>query len=416
MKKPSIKIPFVVFRDGRPRFVPSPKMRREGKKGGDLRNADGSWMDERQARDWSEDLQRKLTRKPTSKKNKVVEKITPIAGRFTVADLFREWLASPEVLGLRPSTNRDYQQKARVLEDFFLRVQAAAAGQPDRRTGEVPTINADDRAIAAIWPAEAAALNRPICTVLYERLYRQRGAHTANAVMTLLGVAIEYAQRKGTLPEALNPAHRLKKQMPKTKVRWGNVEEIGALVAAADRLGRPEIGDMILLGVWSGQRQGDRLTLQLLNLKDGRIECRQSKTDALVSIPIAPLLQARLEAAMARRKAAQRIHANLILDEACWQPFKADHYRHVYAQVRTEAMKSCPAVARLRDKDMRKTSVVWLAMAGCSNTEIASITGHSLKTVNDILKHYWAANAQQADNAIEKLTAWLAKQQKEKDL
>lgn len=404
MKKPSVQIPFVKFRNGRPRFEPSPKLRKQGHKGHDLRHADGTWLTAGEALDWSREFQAKLTMRVARTRKAPVAR--PARAFYSVADLFRDWLSSPEVLSKRANTIRDYRQKVRVLEDYHLAVQ-----DPDIADAKGIVISREARAIAAIWSAEAAAISRPICFNLYEALFRHRGNHTANAVLVIFGVAIEYAQRKGNMPEALNPAHRIKKILPKVSVRCGQVDEIAALVAAADQLGRPEVGDMVLLGVWSGQRQGDRLQMQLVNLKDGRIECRQSKTDALVSIPAAPLLKARLEASFARRKAAERIHPHVVLDEAQWQPFKADHYRHVYAQVRAEAIKSCPSVARLRDKDMRATAVGWLAMAGCSNTEIASITGHTLKTVNDILKHYWAANAVQADNAIEKLTLWFDKQQ-----
>ena len=68
------------------------------------------------------------------------------------------------------------------------------------------------------------------------------------------------------------------------------------------------------------------------------------------------------------------------------------------------------SVARLRDKDLRATAVIWLAAAGCTNTQIASITGHTLETVNQILKHHWAASAAQVDDAMAKLVAWHKKQ------
>jgi len=60
-------------------------------------------------------------------------------------------------------------------------------------------------------------------------------------------------------------------------------------------------------------------------------------------------------------------------------------------------------VAGVLMKDCRDTAVVRLTEAGCTPFEIASITGHSLKTVTTILRHYFVPTATIADNAIAKL-------------
>jgi integrase len=54
--------------------------------------------------------------------------------------------------------------------------------------------------------------------------------------------------------------------------------------------------------------------------------------------------------------------------------------------------------------DLRGTAITRLALAGCTVPEIASVTGHSIKTVNDMLeKHYLGGRAQLAEQAIAKL-------------
>lgn len=52
------------------------------------------------------------------------------------------------------------------------------------------------------------------------------------------------------------------------------------MIAAADRIDRPEIYDAIALGVWTGQRQGDRLARVDSGVMDGRRVFRQAKTKA----------------------------------------------------------------------------------------------------------------------------------------
>lgn len=430
MSKPSI--PYVVLRNNRPRFVPSPELRKLGHKGHDLKHEDGTWFSAGEALDWSNAFlaRHQLDKSAARKKKATSRTIAPAAALaeiYSVAQMMADWLGSVRVLARSANTIRDYRQKTRVLENFFLKVKAWEAF--DHKTAEEdteipPRPDKTDRAIALVWVSDAAALDRPICYNLYEQLFRKSKIHTANAVMTCLGMAIEYAQKKGKLPELRNPAHKLGKETPKIKIRWAEPEEVEALIAAADRLGRPEIGDMISLGVWIGQRQGDRLHLHLGQLKNGRFDIDQSKTGAQVSIPLAPALRARLQAATARRVHAvleraekgEKMPQNVVLDEAdgrlgrSWVPFKADWYRHLFVEARDEAAKTVPSVTRIRDKDLRATAVMWLAQASCTNTQIAAITGHTLKTVDTILKHYWAASAAQADDAMAKMVAWHLKQ------
>jgi hypothetical protein len=412
-----VTIPHVAWRNGRPRFVPSASLRAEGHQGHDLKDEAGAWLTEGQALDWSRAFTKKLKDERRQARNVAAElrevRAAPKLRRYSVADMMRDWLGSPIVKSKSANTLRDYRQKTRVLEDVFLKVKAW--DEFDHRTAPEGTKIPEkpdqvDRAIALVWIADAAALTRPICYTLWEHLLERRRLHTANAVLTCLGMAIEYAQKKGRLAEARNPAHKLGKITPKTQVRWAEPQEVEALIAAADGLDRPEIGDMVALGVWIGQRQGDRLALQLGQLAGGRFSIDQSKTGARVSIPLAPALGARLKRSAERRRQAEKIMGHVVVDEVGWQPFKADWYRHVFADVRTEAAKTVPSVARIRDKDLRATAVMWLALAGCTNTQIAAITGHTLATVDQILKHYWTTSAAQADDAMAKLVAWHQKQ------
>jgi integrase len=55
--------------------------------------------------------------------------------------------------------------------------------------------------------------------------------------------------------------------------------------------------------------------------------------------------------------------------------------------------------------DLRGTAVTRLALSNCSVPEIASITGHSMKTVQEILDaHYLGGRLELAESAIKKLS------------
>ena len=111
----------------------------------------------------------------------------------------------------------------------------------------------------------------------------------------------------------------------------------------------------------------------------------------------------------------------LVVDERAHAPFKRDWYVHTFARVRAFAATgkgrheltgeavtctAMPSLEDLRDQDLRDTAVTWLALAGCTIPQIASITGHSLKTIETVLKHYLGMHPELARTAIGKLVAW----------
>jgi DNA-binding CsgD family transcriptional regulator len=59
-----------------------------------------------------------------------------------------------------------------------------------------------------------------------------------------------------------------------------------------------------------------------------------------------------------------------------------------------------PAPIALHFHDLRGTTVTLLSVAGCTPQQIATITGHSLRTVNQILERYLARTRDLADQAI----------------
>jgi integrase len=57
--------------------------------------------------------------------------------------------------------------------------------------------------------------------------------------------------------------------------------------------------------------------------------------------------------------------------------------------------------------DLRGTAVTRLALSGCTEAEIATITGHTMRQVRDILdKHYLKRDERLAESAIRKREAY----------
>ena len=150
----------------------------------------------------------------------------------------------------------------------------------------------------------------------------------------------------------------------------------------------------LLLGIWTGQREGDLLRLPWSGYADGKIRLRQSKGGKRVSIPVSAELAAALDGTLKR--------STIILTNSHGAPWTADGFRSSW-------FKACgrAGIVGLTFHDLRGTAVTRLARAGASAIEIAHYTGHSLRTVNEILEvHYLAHDPVIAESAGRKLENW----------
>lgn len=146
-----------------------------------------------------------------------------------------------------------------------------------------------------------------------------------------------------------------------------------------------------MLAIWTGQRQGDLLRLTWKAYDGKHIRLRQSKTGARVVIPVGAPLKAMLDRT-ARRSLVMLVN----LDGQPWSP---DGFRVSWRKACAKA-----GVAGVTYHDLRGTAVTRLAIAGSTDAEIATLTGHSLKDVHAILDaHYLNRDPAVAESAVRKL-------------
>jgi integrase len=150
----------------------------------------------------------------------------------------------------------------------------------------------------------------------------------------------------------------------------------------------------LTLALWTGQRQGDLLRLTWSAYDGNRIVLRQSKTGARVSIPVGSPLKAVLDATPKQ--------SPVILLSTDNKPWTEDDFRSSWR-------KACKAVGivGVTFNDLRGTAVTRLAIASCTEAEIAAITGHTLRDVRSILDahylHHLHRDPTLAEAAIRKL-------------
>lgn len=156
----------------------------------------------------------------------------------------------------------------------------------------------------------------------------------------------------------------------------------------------------LTLALWTGQRQGDLLALTWAHYDGKHIRLTQGKTGKRVIIPVGKPLRAVLDA---KRKSLSEpphvLRTMHILRTSFGQPWTRYGFSASWR-------KACAVsgVVDLTFHDLRGTAVTRLAIAGCNEAEIATITGHSMKDVGSILDaHYLHRDSKLAESAIQKL-------------
>jgi integrase len=116
-----------------------------------------------------------------------------------------------------------------------------------------------------------------------------------------------------------------------------------------------------------------------------------------VVIPVATPLKAGLDAAPRR--------SPIILTNKAGRPWTERGFRSSWSTICKQA-----GIDGLTFNDLRGTAVTRLALVGCTEAEIATITGHSLRDVRSILDaHYLHRDIELARSAITKLEMGYAK-------
>jgi integrase len=288
----------------------------------------------------------------------IAKKVTPPRG--TLLGLLHEYQAAADFLSLADRTRKDYIAQIKIIEAEFSDFPLSALS--DRQS----------RGVFMAWRDQLALKSR-----------RQ-----ADYAWTVLARVLSWAMNRGRI--TANPCEkggRLYRGNRADKI-WTLDDEALFLGRAPEHLRLP-----LLLGLWTGQRQGDLLRLPWSAYDGTHIRLRQSKTGARVAIRVGAPLKAALDAEPKR--------STIILTNSDGTPWTKDGFRASWRKACTRV-----GIVGVTFNDLRGTAVTRLALAGCTEAEIATITGHSLRDVRSILDaHYLHRDQALGDNAIRKLEA-----------
>lgn len=361
------------WRDGRPRWLPSPTRRAQGWRIADfvIRTARGEavWMAMGEAIERARAINAAV--EAWTLKGAPVPAdmaafapagavdgsgLTPAqrADRRSIGALVDEWLASPRFTlprgqgGLAPTTAADYRSKIGALQVALVEDEDEAALARLRalpiETLAVPEEEDED------FPLQDA----------YDWLLANRGHPMAHGVMAVAAVFFTWCWKKKRIKAlAANPVDLVDRTPPAGRIRIGTPDEVAALVASAKTLKHDSIADAILLAIDLGWSLKDVLGLEwrrLARLKDEAgverwhvVRVARAKTAVASSeIPMLAIGEARLNLIVARNATKDVTPLRVIVREPSPRNrsgvWTNRAFNDAYRAVRAHAAETCPSL------------------------------------------------------------------------
>lgn len=279
----------------------------------------------------------------------------------TLSTLIRGYCASAEWKALAPKTQEDHRLNLKAVEAKF---------------GTLPIRAFASRAIRSdvlTWRDELA----------------EKAPRAADLKVDVFARVLSWAVDRGLIHD--NPLAGIKAVYKANRAdRIWLPEHVSAFLAVA----KPELRLALLLALHTGQRQGDIRAMRWAQYDGKAISVVQGKTSRPVWIPCTRALKTALDA-------AERRADTMIADRkgGVWEKRAfARAWENAYT-----AAKLPEGDDGLNFHDLRGTAVTMLSEAGSTPQEVATITGHTLESVNRILERYLARTRALASSAIAKL-------------
>lgn len=427
------------WRDGRPRWEPSPANRAIGIRGLDLKDLEDRWIAERglaiaicdsrtlwaqmfrEARQEGQEGQeaaaalRQALEALTQPQEP--EKRLRRALVQDLLDLARRQLDGQDAAIGAPLV-RGVRTVERLVEAF---TEAVDTGRVKIKPRTRTAYFAQRQPFLARFAGRGVgSLRRAELIAWYDELLKVETTANANMRLAGAGAFLKYAWDQEWIPAS--PAQKLGLQKAKGRRVFWTLEEEQAFVPWCDAHGYPDVADGVTSGLWTGARISDLCALDLDELADRQswrfvpIKTEKGGQEAMPGITGA--FRARLERRTAAAAGDQVRHLNAT--PFLWHPEQQrrhtpDSYWRRYVKARAEALaaEAVPdTLAGKNQQDTRDTCITRLWLAGVDPARMWTWTGHSKDDVEAILREHYLVLVEAGQLEMAKqLEAW-AQQQK----
>ena len=403
------------WRDGRPRWKASPTLRKVGWKDRDLKDPLGRWLEKGPSITAAQAIVdavaawRRGETAPEAAATPTPMQPPAALNALSIGVLIDGYLKSEELLKRKDGTPRpkktldDYRRKLKRLVDALAGFAVQPADDDTEGLSRQVAAVAEVRTLS-VFTLAPVDLGDRVSAPLYDAYINLRttsGVHMAFGVMSVASAWLTWARkRKNTAIR--NWAADVERETPRGRIRIATWPEIAALVGAADRTGRPEIGDAVILAValawseadilaltWDRVREDDKGVWRPLTGEEGR-----QKTGRIGGAPILSMALRRLKSIRVRQQ-GMKVSGLTVIQLKRQRQYKrtaeadADYFRKLFAEVRAEAAKTEPSVVTLTFADTRDTGDTLGLRAGLNDQQRAGRNLRSLKNNADLTdRHY----------------------------
>ena len=293
-----------------------------------------------------------------------------LAGTFN--GLIRDYTASVEFDKKAASTQAEYRRMLTASETEFGDMPIAALEDPKVRRDFLD------------WR---------------EKVARSSGERESDNRLSAISAMLTWSVDRGRIPANYLRGFSRLYHTDRSEIIW-LPEHITAFMKVAPI----ELQRALIIALHTGQREGDILRLPWSAYDGKRIQLRQGKSrrngapGPLIEVPCTIALRAMLDG-------MDRV-SPLILTTKTGQSFKKRYFARLWDEAMSDArlqQVELPGLEKpvdLHFHDLRGTAVTLLSESGSTPQQIATITGHSLKTVYRILERYLARTRGLAEQAI----------------
>jgi integrase len=288
-------------------------------------------------------------------------------------DIVAEYFGSSEFDGLSERTKRDYRKFRKHIEDEW-----------------------SDLPIAVL----ADKLIRRDIKKWHSRLVAASGARQADLIVATMSRVVSYAVDASIFDRnhllGINKAYKA----DRSDAIW-TIEDVTACMETANR----PMKLALILALHLGRRAGDLIALTWGDYDGEHIAVTNRKGGRKIRFKARCTLMLRETLDAAKRALGRIPHKDeLILTTVEGAPWVESHFSTKFS-----AAKNRAGLTHLHFHDLRGTAITVLAENGCTNAEIAAISGHSMKHIEKIIDTYMARTRALNDAAVAKLEkSWIA--------
>jgi integrase len=232
-----------------------------------------------------------------------------------------------------------------------------------------------------------------------EKVARDSGSREADYRLSVISAMLTWAGDRGRLSTNHLKGFKRLYHSHREEIIW-LPEHINAFMELAPI----ELQYALILALHTGQREGDLLRLPWSAYDGKTIRLRQGKSRR--GQRLGPIIEVPCTKALRQMLDSMERESPLILGTRTGRSFKKRYFSEIWNRVMKKAglesvtLPDADEPVKLHFHDLRGTTVTLLSAAGCTPQQIATITGHSLGTVSQILERYLARTRGLAAQAI----------------